>query len=69
MRYEDQIFDEHKPFALVEFLRNKGYSASHLKQLGKGGIRKQENKGAWEPEKLGFLIPTIFRYITLLGHF
>ena len=47
------LLDENMPFALVEFLINKGYFASHLKQLGKGGIRNGEvyqvakEKEAW----------------------
>lgn len=47
------ILDENLPFALVEFLINKGYEAEHLKKLGKGGIRNgevykvAEEKDAW----------------------
>jgi len=47
------LLDENMPFALVEFLRNKGYEAEHLKKLGKGGIRNgevykvAEEKDAW----------------------
>ncbi|KHD06143.1 hypothetical protein PN36_00920 [Candidatus Thiomargarita nelsonii] len=47
------ILDENMPFALVEFLRNKGYEAEHLKKLGKGGIKNgevykvAEEKDAW----------------------
>ncbi|MEN8220502.1 MAG: DUF5615 family PIN-like protein [Pseudomonadota bacterium] len=47
------LLDENMPFALVEFLRNKGYEAEHLKKLGKGGIRNgevykvAEEKAAW----------------------
>ncbi len=36
------LLDENMPFALVEFLKNKGYEAEHLKKLGKGGIRNGE---------------------------
>jgi len=47
------LLDENMPFALVEFIRNKGYEAEHLKKLGKGGIKNgevykvAEEKDAW----------------------
>ena len=36
------LLDENLPFALIEFLRNKGYETEHLKTLGKGGIKNGE---------------------------
>lgn len=47
------LLDENMPFALIEFLKNKGYETEHIKQLGKGGIRNGEvyqvalEKDAW----------------------
>jgi predicted nuclease of predicted toxin-antitoxin system len=47
------LLDENMPFALIEFLRNKGYETEHIKQLGQGGIRNGEvyqvalEKDAW----------------------
>jgi predicted nuclease of predicted toxin-antitoxin system len=47
------LLDENMPFALIEFLRNKGYKTEHLKKLGKSGIKNgevyqvAEEKEAW----------------------
>jgi len=47
------LLDENMPFALDEFLRNRGYNSYHLKKMGKGGIKNgevynvAEKKGAW----------------------
>ncbi len=36
------LLDENMPFALLEFLRNRGYETDHLKKLGKVGIKNGE---------------------------
>ncbi len=36
------LLDENMPFALIEFLRNKGYKTEHLKKMGKSGIKNGE---------------------------
>ncbi len=36
------LLDENMPFALIEFLSNRGYETKHLKILGKGGIKNGE---------------------------
>lgn len=36
------LLDENIPYALVEFLENRGYTASHLKKIGKSGIKNGE---------------------------
>lgn len=47
------LLDENMPFALAEFLRNKGYNSYRLKKMGKGGIKNGEvynvavKKDAW----------------------
>jgi predicted nuclease of predicted toxin-antitoxin system len=47
------LLDENMPFALLEFLRNRGYEADHLKKLEKVGIRNgevykvAEQHGSW----------------------
>ena len=36
------LLDENMPFALLEFLRNSGYNADHLKKLEKVGTKNGE---------------------------
>lgn len=36
------LLDENIPYALIEFLEEKGYHAEHLKRMGKGGIKNGE---------------------------
>jgi len=36
------LLDENMPFAMLEFLRNRGYEAEHLKKLEKVGIKNGE---------------------------
>jgi len=36
------LLDENIPFALIEFLQKKGYSAEHLKKIDKVGIKNGE---------------------------
>ncbi len=36
------LLDENIPYALMEFLDNKGYIAHHLKKMGKSGIKNSE---------------------------
>ncbi|MCP4113433.1 MAG: hypothetical protein GY749_49215 [Desulfobacteraceae bacterium] len=36
------LLDENMPFAMPEFLRNRGYEAEHLKKLEKVGIKNGE---------------------------
>jgi predicted nuclease of predicted toxin-antitoxin system len=36
------LLDENIPYALMEFLNNKGYSAEHLKKIDKVGIKNGE---------------------------
>lgn len=50
------FLDENMPFALLKFLRDRGYEASHLKKLGKGGIKNgevykvaEEQDSGWTP--------------------
>ncbi len=33
------LLDENMPFALIEFLEERGYPVEHLKKIGKGGIK------------------------------
>ena len=33
------LLDENLPFALIDFLEEKGYRVSHLKTIGKSGIK------------------------------
>lgn len=33
------LLDENMPFALIRFLEEKGFRVSHLKKIGKGGIK------------------------------
>ncbi len=47
------LLDENMPFALGEFLKDRGYNSYHLKKMGKGGIKNgevynvAEKKNAW----------------------
>lgn len=36
------LLDENIPFAMIEFLQNKGYETKHLKKIEKGGIKNGE---------------------------
>jgi predicted nuclease of predicted toxin-antitoxin system len=36
------LLDENLPFALIEWLTQRGFEAKHLKMLGKGGIKNGE---------------------------
>lgn len=36
------LLDENTPYALIDLLENRGFTAMHLKKIGKGGIRKGE---------------------------
>ena len=38
------LLDENIPYALMEFLNNKGYSAEHLKKIDKVGIFHRSQK-------------------------
>ncbi len=33
------LLDENMPFALIDFLEERGYPVEHLKKVGKGGIK------------------------------
>jgi len=36
------LLDENIPYALIDFLQSGGFSASHLKKIGKAGIKNGE---------------------------
>ncbi|MCF6148266.1 MAG: DUF5615 family PIN-like protein [Candidatus Kuenenia sp.] len=36
------LLDENMPYALIDFLESRGFTATHLKRIGKGGIRNGE---------------------------